>query len=91
MPTRVCAVCQRRRNTQFVLFKMNASFMVWRTHAEKFGHLCLGCTTKTFFSYELLTLFGTWFGVIGAFVGPVYLFHNIVEYVDALIRFMLKK
>jgi hypothetical protein len=82
-----CQNCGQVRNTQHCLFKSNMSFFFTRFNKEINGHFCIWCTTTKFFTYEVSTLCLTWFGIIGALVGPVYILHNIAEYVEALYRF----
>jgi hypothetical protein len=36
--------------------------------------------SKTFAVYEGLTLVGTWWGIIGMMLGPIYLVTNLIEY-----------
>jgi hypothetical protein len=91
MAIRKCQNCGEIRNTQHSVFKANASFFFTRRYREIDGHFCIGCTTKQFFGYEVATLCLTWFGIIGMVLGPVYLFHNIVEYVEALYNFFGKE
>jgi hypothetical protein len=44
-----------------------------------------------FASAELTTLFGTWWGLIGFWQGPVYILRNLVEYISATFRFVGKQ
>jgi len=41
--------------------------------------------TKGFLSFELTTLFGTWWGIIGCVLGPFFLLHNSSEYFEGSI------
>jgi hypothetical protein len=38
---------------------------------------------EPFASVELTTLFWTWWGIIGFWLGPLYIAHNLVEYIIA--------
>jgi hypothetical protein len=91
MAIRQCQNCGKVRNTQHCLFKANMSFFFTRWYREIDGHLCLRCTTTKFFAFEVSTLCLTWFGIIGMFLGPVYLLHNIVEYIEALYKFFRER
>ena len=37
------------------------------------------------------TLLGTWWGIIGAFLGPVYIAHNTFDYFGNSITILVKK
>ena len=76
----ICDLCGRNKPTAFVIFKKNQSIIFVRYYRETVGNLCLTCTTKRFLEYEFITLFCTWWGIIGTLLGPIYLFHNFVEY-----------
>ena len=67
------------------------SWFIRRSYSEFSGALCAGCTTGTFFAFELTTLVCTWWGMIGSIVGPFYLLHNMLEYVTAMIGFIFKR
>ena len=70
-------------NAKLVQFRMNVSYLVQRHERETVSYLCFGCMSKVFWSYELLTLVGTWWGLFGFFLGPIYLVANIIEYTKA--------
>jgi hypothetical protein len=86
-----CERCGRARNTQLVLFKANVSYFFRRTYSETSGCFCFPCTTLHFVAFEMTTLFFTWWGIIGMIVGPLYLLHNVMEYMMALLGFAFKK
>jgi hypothetical protein len=88
MPLQQCERCGRTGYTQLVLFKENISYFFARRHREFSGHLCFSCATKTFAAFEFRTLVGTWWGIIGFFVGPFYILHNLMEYLSATFHFM---
>jgi hypothetical protein len=73
-----------------VSFKANISYLFRRQEKEISGSLCSSCATRTFAAFELQTLVGTWWGIIGCIVGPICLLHNITEYVVALLGFAFK-
>jgi hypothetical protein len=82
-----CGGCGQTRDTQFVVFKQNVSFLFRRRYQEFSGNLCFSCATKTFARFELATMFGTWWGIIGSCIGPFLLLHNLAEYVGAAFRY----
>jgi hypothetical protein len=55
------------------------------------GNLCLSCMTNEFLSFELTTLFGTWWGIIGCVLGPFFLLHNLAEYAEGSIAIVRAK
>lgn len=59
--------------------RANVSYLIQRRELETLGNLCMPCLAKRFAYYESITLVGTWWGLIGAFLGPVYLIWNILE------------
>src|SRR5215510_11917304 len=60
-----------------------------RTKERQFsGDLCFSCASRMFARVELTTLFGTWWGIIGYWLGPLYIVHNLVEYIIATFRFV---
>jgi hypothetical protein len=62
-----------------------------RRGSEISGDLCFPCITKTFAGFELTTLLFTWWGIIGAILGPIYLIANIVDYTSACLAFAFKR
>src|SRR5258708_1842154 len=85
---RECQYCGAIRRTQFVFFRANVSYFFQRRESEYAGQLCMTCTTMTFLSYTLQTVFGTWFGIIGLVLGPMYIINNVGEYSTAVYRFV---
>jgi len=73
-----------------VFFEENISYFFERRYRKFSGNLCFACTTKTFAAFELRTLFGTWWGIIGFFLGPLYILHNLIEYAVATFHFAKK-
>jgi len=47
--------------------------------------------TRLFFEFTLKTLFGTWWGIVGALLGPAIIGNNILEYVRNSLRFIKEK
>jgi hypothetical protein len=79
-PANTCQRCGKARHTTLVLFQSNVSLLFRRQERKVCGHFCLSCITKTFAICEGVTLVGTWWGIIGIFVGPIYLTTNLIEY-----------
>lgn len=75
-----CDRCKAMKRTQTVYFKQNVSYFFSRYEEEYCGNLCLGCMTIKFASFELRTLFGTWWGIVGLLLGPSILVSNLLEY-----------
>src|SRR5262249_3880640 len=76
-----CSRCGRTRCTQHAVFKQNVSYFFGRKERQFSGDLCFSCVSRTFARVELTTLFGTWWGIIGFWLGPLYIVHNLVEYI----------
>jgi hypothetical protein len=91
MTVRSCETCKRARRTELVTFRANVSLFFTRKETTISGYLCWICATKYFVGYELTTLVGTWWGIIGMLVGPVFLLQNILEYVTAMFLFVTKR
>jgi len=83
-----CSRCGRTKYTQHPVFKQNVSYFFGRKERQFSGDLCLSCASRTFVRVELTTLFGTWWGIIGYWLGPLYIVHNLVEYITATFRFV---
>ena len=78
-----CSRCGRTEYTQHLVFKQNVSYFFARKERIFSGDLCFFCASRTFASVELTTLFWTWWGIIGFWLGPLYIAHNLVEYIIA--------
>ena len=78
-----CSRCGRTEYTQHLVFKQNVSYFFGRKERQFSGDLCFSCTSRTFATVEFTTLLGTWWGIIGFWVGPLYVVHNLVEYIIA--------
>jgi hypothetical protein len=75
-----CERCGHIRITTLVTFKQNVSFIFRRWQRELSGQLCFVCMTATFSKFEIVTLFGTWGGMIGCLLGPYFILTNLFEY-----------
>ena len=78
-----CSRCGRTKYTQHAVFKQNVSYFFGRKERQFSGRLCFSCTSRTFATVEFTTLLGTWWGIVGFWVGPLYVVHNLVEYIIA--------
>ena len=83
-----CNRCGRTKYAQHLVFKQNVSYFFARKERQFSGDLCFSCAFRTFASVELTTLLLTWWGIIGFWVGPLYIVHNLVEYIIATFRFV---
>lgn len=84
---RECKCCGQTKITHFAAFVQNVSYLYERRERRFEGYVCLSCLTKTFALFETRTLFGTWWGIIGFFLGPFYLLWNLLQYLTCLYRF----
>ena len=75
-----CTRCGTNAPTELCSFSQNVSAMFTRRHAVYTGYFCRRCASGIFLKCTITTLFGTWWGVIGALVGPVILISNVTEY-----------
>ena len=80
MPLHRCVRCGEVRPTALVTFKANVSLIFRRRQSEFCGYVCFSCMTKEFFSFEVTTLVGTWWGIIGCILGPYFIIINVCEY-----------
>jgi len=86
-----CDICKEARETETCYFKQNVSYFFERRESEFCGKLCHSCMNKVFLKHTLITLFGTWWGVVGMFLGPAFIFHNITEYIVMSFKFWRRK
>jgi hypothetical protein len=84
----LCERCNKKKKTQFCFFKENVSYFYERNERTFSGSICFGCMTKVFSEFTLKTLVGTWWGVIGACLGPAIIVSNIIEYLKNACKFM---
>jgi len=87
----LCERCHTKRKTQWCFFKENVSYFFQRNERTFSGSICFSCMTKVFGEFTLKTLFGTWWGIIGAFLGPAIIGGNIIEYLKNTFKFMKGK
>jgi len=67
----------------------SSRLLEWRQHYLSYRHWpTTPCASTTFVNVELTTLFGTWWAIIGFWIGPLYIVHNLVEYIVAVLRFV---
>lgn len=76
-----CQRCGQHRLLASVDFKQNISFFIQRHEREFSGYLCFGCMSIRFAAFEVATLLGTWWGMIGCILGPIFIFQNLLEYI----------
>ena len=88
---RVCEGCNKLKSAQLIQLRMNVSYLFQRHERQTCGYLCFSCMSKTFVVYEISTLLGTWWGIIGAFLGPIYLVTNIIEYSKCSYKALLRR
>jgi hypothetical protein len=87
----LCERCHKKRKTQWCFFKENVSYLFERNERTFSGSICFGCMTKIFGEFTLKTLFGTWWGIIGACLGPAIIISNIIEYLKNTFKFVKRK
>ena len=83
-----CKRCGRTGYTQHLVFKQNVSYFFARKERQFSGDLCFSCASRTFAKFELTTLSLTWWGLPGFWLGPLYIVHNLEEYITASFRFV---
>lgn len=77
-----CDLCGGITATAHVTFKQNVSYFFRRQEKEFSGRVCFGCMTAKFVKSESVTLLGTWWGIIGCLLGPVFILMNLLEYLS---------
>src|SRR6266498_2670704 len=77
-----CDQCKRRRITTLVVFKQNVSYFFQRREREYSGYVCFGCMSARFIEFEFVTLLGTWWGIIGCILGPIFILQNLLGYLS---------
>jgi hypothetical protein len=82
-----CGRCGRQRVIFRGQFRENMSFGFHRQERAIDAKLCFPCTAKVFGAFTGRTLLGTWFGVIGALLGPVYIVSNVGWFSFNILRF----
>ena len=83
-----CERCRAVKNTKLCFFKENISSSFARSERTFTGNVCFGCMTKVFCEFTAKTLVGTWWGIIGALLGPAIIGGNIIEYLHNTFKFI---
>jgi hypothetical protein len=83
-----CHKCNETKSIRSSVFRQNVSYLFRRQEKEFRGSFCFRCTSILFFKCTLITLIGTWWGVIGALIGPVYIIQNIYFYLKSVLSFL---
>jgi hypothetical protein len=83
-----CGKCFQVKQTQHCCFRQNVSFLIARRQKKFSGDLCQRCMGRMFRQFTLNTVVGTWWGVIGAILGPVIILGNIFQYAKGTYRFI---
>lgn len=87
-PFRTCEHCGQERVTLKAQFYENVSYFYERQQRSLDAKLCLPCAAKVFRRFTIRTLFGTWWGLIGFFLGPIILVFNTAWFLCMLIGFL---
>ena len=87
-PAKPCAHCGRQRVTLNAQFRENVSYFFQRQERSIDESLCFACTSKVYAAFTLRTLFGTWWGLIGMFLGPVILVSNTLWFMGMCVGFL---
>ncbi|HZE59407.1 MAG TPA: zinc ribbon domain-containing protein [Burkholderiales bacterium] len=82
-----CRRCRQRCDVFRAEYHENISYFFQRQERFVDDPLCFPCSAKIFGSFTGRTLVGTWWGIIGAFVGPFYILSNIGWFVFNVFRF----
>lgn len=86
MPTEAhqCEVCGAPTRSKVVFLRQNISYLWGRQETTFCGRACLRCMTKLFLVFTSKTMVLTWFGIVGAALGPLYILMNCFEYLSAV-------
>jgi len=87
----ICGRCGQHRATFHGEFRENISYFFRRQERTIDAELCFPCTSTVFFSLTGKTLLGTWWGIIGAFLGPIYIVSNIGWFLFNTFRFVKQR
>lgn len=82
-----CERCGKQCATFRGEFHENISYFFERKERAIDAKMCFSCTAKVFGTFTGRTLFGTWWGIIGAFLGPIYIVLNIGWFFFNVFRF----
>jgi hypothetical protein len=86
-PKYSCDYCRSETLSLYCYFKQNVSYFFERKELTISGWFCPNCMSKNFTRVTVKTILGTWWGLIGFFIGPFYIYNNIKEYFKFKIRF----
>jgi hypothetical protein len=79
-----CDCCRAHVPTKYVEFYQNIGMLVLRTSKTVKGDLCKSCIDRFFWKLTLTTAVLGWWGMISAFLTPIFLLNNIVRYTTTL-------
>lgn len=88
--TQTCERCGKQDMVLPAIFHRNVSYIIRREEATSQGKFCFRCTTRLFFQFTGITLIGTWWGIIGSLVGPIYIVQNSFQYLKNCLGFLFK-
>ena len=86
-----CKNCGNETITVLCYFQQNVSVFIARNVVTYSGYYCDKCINKIFLSATTKTLFGTWWGIMGAFLGPGIIFNNFKEFIKARFAIRIEK
>jgi len=92
--SRYLGMCQRCGKQRVIFrgkFHENISYFFERKERTVDAKLCFLCTAKVFGDFTGRTFFGTWWGVIGAMVGPIYIVSNFGWFFFNIVRFAFER
>lgn len=81
-----CEFCTYHKPLIHSAYRRNVSYFFQREEASIQGNYCFSCNSRLFLRFTSVTLFGTWWGIIGFFVGPIYILQNIYNYFKVLFQ-----
>lgn len=87
----ICGHCGKYRVTFYAEFHENISYFFQRKERTIAAELCFPCTGKVFFELTGKTFFLSPWGVIGAFLWPVYIVLNIWWFLINTFKFARQK
>lgn len=87
MPWGVCQSCGFKVPVQKLKFYENVSYFFRRNERIFEGYICYSCMWNVFRQFTNTTLLGTWWGLFGMFLGPIYIISNILNVISGQIKF----
>ena len=90
MPIGICHFCGAKEHVQKLMFCENVSYFFKRTEKIFEGPICFSCMKIIFATYTKTTLAGTWFGAVGMFIGPIYIFSNLYYLIKGFFKFLFE-